>query len=98
MNFLEVVIEPEGIKIEEEKVKVVLDWLVSKLIKDIQKFLRLANYYKRFMKKFTKIVRPFHELTKKEQKWEWGIRQKKSFKILNKKFIIELILVVSGFR
>ena len=32
MNFLEVVIEPEGIKIEEEKVKVVLDWLVSKLL------------------------------------------------------------------
>ena len=31
MNFLEVVIEPEGIKIEEEKVKVVLDWLVPKL-------------------------------------------------------------------
>ena len=32
MNFLEVVIEPEGIKIEEEKVKVVLDWLVPKLL------------------------------------------------------------------
>ena len=32
MNFLEVVIEPEEIKIEEEKVKVVLDWLVPKLL------------------------------------------------------------------
>ena len=50
------------------------------------------------MKKFTKIVRPFHELTKKKQKWEWGIRQKKSFEILKKKFIIELILVVPRFR
>ena len=68
------------------------------MIKNTQKFLGLANYYKRFMKKFTKIVRPFHELTQKKQKWEWGIRQKKSFEILKKKFIIELILVVPRFR
>ena len=32
-------IRPERIKIEEEKVKGVLDWLTSKGIKDIQKFL-----------------------------------------------------------
>ena len=42
---MEVVIEPEGIKIEEEKAKGVLEWPTSKGVKDIQKFLRLANYY-----------------------------------------------------
>ena len=41
-----VVIEPDGIKIEKEKVKEVLDWLTSKYVKDIQKFLGLANYYR----------------------------------------------------
>jgi len=30
---------------EEEKIKEVLDWLTLKEVKDIQKFLRLANYY-----------------------------------------------------
>jgi len=45
MGFLEVVIGPEEIKMEEEKVKEVLDWLTSKRVKDIQKFLGLANYY-----------------------------------------------------
>ena len=45
VGFLGVVIGPEGIKMEEEKVKGVLDWPTSKYIKDIQKFLRLANYY-----------------------------------------------------
>jgi len=74
VDFLGVVIGPEEIRIEKEKVEAVLDWLVSKLVKNIQKFLRLANYYKRFVKGFAKIVRPLHELTKKEQKWEWGIR------------------------
>ena len=46
VGFLGVVIGPEGIKMEEEKVKGVLDWPTSKYIKDIQKFLRLANYYR----------------------------------------------------
>ena len=32
-------------KIEEEKVKGILDWLTPKCVKDVQKFLRLANYY-----------------------------------------------------
>ena len=39
------VIELEDIKMEEEKVKGVLDWPISKCVKDIQKFLGLANYY-----------------------------------------------------
>jgi len=45
VEFLGVVIEPEGIKIEKEKVKGVLEWPTPKCIKDIQKFLGLANYY-----------------------------------------------------
>ena len=59
---------------EEEKVKVVLDWPVPKSVKDIQKFLGLANYYKRFVEGFAKIARLLYELTKKEQKWEYEIR------------------------
>ena len=35
----------EGIKIEEEKMKGVLEWLTLEGVKDIQKFLKLANYY-----------------------------------------------------
>jgi len=46
VGFLGVVIEPEGIKIEREKVKGVLEWLMPKCIKDVQKFLGLVNYYR----------------------------------------------------
>jgi len=70
VDFLEVVIGPEEIKMEKEKVKGMLDWPGQKPVKNVQKFLRLANYYRRFIKGFVKIVRPLHELTKKEQKWE----------------------------
>ena len=41
----EVVIRPEGIKMEEEKMKGVLEWPTLKCVKNIQKFLGLVNYY-----------------------------------------------------
>jgi len=49
VGFLEVVIGPEEIKMEEEKVKDVLDWPQLKWVKDVQKFLGLVNYYCRFI-------------------------------------------------
>ena len=45
VGFLRVVIGPEGIKMEEEKVKGVLEWPTPKYVKDVQKFLELVNYY-----------------------------------------------------
>ena len=45
VGFLGVVIGPEGIKIEREKVKGVLEWPTHKCVKDVQKFLGLVNYY-----------------------------------------------------
>ena len=42
------------------------------------------------MEGFAKIVRL---LIRKEQKWEWKIRQKKSFEVLKKRFTMEPVLV-----
>ena len=52
IGFLGVVIEPNSIKIEREKMDGVLSWPEPKNIKDIRKFLGLANYYWRFIKDF----------------------------------------------
>ena len=41
-----VVIKLEEIKIEQEKMKAVLDWPILNKVKNVQKFLGLANYYK----------------------------------------------------
>ena len=46
IGFLGVVIGLEEIKMEKEKVKGVLEWPMSKYVKDVQKFLGLANYYR----------------------------------------------------
>ena len=52
IGFLGVVIEPNGIEIEKEKVDGVLSWPELKNMKDIRKFLGLTTYYRRFIKDF----------------------------------------------
>ena len=68
IGFLGVVIGPNGIEMEKEKMDGVLSWLEPKNIKDIRKFLGLANYYRRFIKDFAGIARPMNILTQKDMK------------------------------
>jgi len=68
VEFLGVVIGPKGVEMQKEKVEEVLNWPASRNIKEVQKFLGLANYYRRFIKDFAKIAAPLHVLVRKEQK------------------------------
>ena len=65
VGFLGVVIELKRIKMEEEKMKGVLDWPTPKYVKDVQKFLGLANYYYQFIKDFASIARLLYDMVKK---------------------------------
>ena len=62
-------------------------------VKDVQKFLELANYYRQFVKDFVKIARPLYEMTRKETKWSWKEKQQKAFEELKERFTTELVLV-----
>jgi len=68
IEFLEVVLGPRIIEMEKVKVKGVSDWLTPRKIKDVQKFLGLANYYRQFIKDFAKVVQPLHVLVRKAEK------------------------------
>jgi len=72
VNFLGVVMGQGKIEMEENKVVGVLNWPTSKTVRDVRKFLGLANYYRRFVKDFAKLARPLNNLMRKEEKWRWG--------------------------
>ena len=93
VGFLEDVIGLDGVKIEKEKVQEVVNWLVPKDTKDMQKFLGLANYYRQFVKDFTRVEKPLYEIMRKDVKQNWRERQQKVFEELKERFIIELVLV-----
>ena len=64
--FLGYIISKEGLKPDPKKVKLVEDWPEPQNVKDVQSFLRLANYYRRFIKGFSKVAGPLTALTKKD--------------------------------
>jgi len=71
IDFLGLIIGAEEIKIQEEKVAGVLEWSRPKTVKEVQKFLGLANYYRQFVKDFAKLAKPLHKLVRKDKKWNW---------------------------
>jgi len=56
VEFLGVVIGPKGVEMQKEKVEEVLNWPAPRNVKEVQKFLGLANYYRRFIKNFARIA------------------------------------------
>jgi len=92
VGFLRVVIGPNRIKMEREKVRGVLEWPVPRCMKDMQKFLGLVNYYRRFVRNFAGISRPMHRLVQKEEKWNWGSNQEEAFRKLKEIFTTEPVL------
>jgi len=94
VEFLGVVIGPRGVEMQKKKVEGVLNWPAPKNVKEVQKFLGLANYYRRFIKDFAKIAAPFHVLVRKEQKWKWEKEQEEAFGKLKETFMTELVLAI----
>jgi len=93
-GFLGVMIGPNGIEMEKEKVDEVLSYPVPKNMKDIRKFLGLANYYRRFIKDFAQVARPMNALIRKDVKWQWGQEQQKAFNKLKEVFTTKPVLAV----
>ena len=94
VKFLKVVTSPRGVKIQKEKIEGVLNWLAFRNVKEVQKFLGLTNYYRRFIKDFARIAVLLHMLVRKEQKWKWKKKQEEAFKRLKTVFTTELVLAI----
>ena len=61
----------EGIFVDPKKVKVIMEWLVSKNSHEVRSFMGLVGYYQRFVEGFSKIVKPITTLQRKGVRYEW---------------------------
>ena len=92
IGFLGVIIGPDGIEMKAEKIDGVLNWSQLKNVKNIRKFLGLANYYRRFIKDFARVARLVNVLTQKDKKWWWEEAQQKAFNELKRIFTSKPVL------
>ncbi|KAI3810835.1 hypothetical protein L1987_20458 [Smallanthus sonchifolius] len=82
VQFLGHVINPNGIMVDPAKIETVKEWNIPKTPTEIQSFLGLAGYYRRFIQDFSRIASPLTKLTWKEVKYEWGQTQNNAFEEL----------------
>jgi hypothetical protein len=75
---------PKEILVDPGKVKEVLEWKPPTIVSEVQSFLGLAGYYRRFILNFSKIMKPINELLKKGNKYAWSEACDEAFKHLKK--------------
>ena len=66
-EYLGVLITPNGIEMDPKNVSAVRDWPIPSELRDVHAFVGFGNFYRRFIKNFSGIVRPLTQLTKKNQ-------------------------------
>ena len=64
------------------------------MVTEVQSFLGLAGYYRRFIEGFSKIAGPLHGLTRKGVKFEWIDRCEGSFQTLKERLTLASVLTL----
>ncbi|GJU67817.1 reverse transcriptase domain-containing protein [Tanacetum coccineum] len=94
VQFLDHVIDSEGIHVDPAKIESIKDWTSPKSPTEIRQFLGLAGYYRRFIEGFSKIAKPMTKLTQKKVKFVWGDKQEAAFQLLKQKLCSAPILAL----
>jgi len=68
--FLEHLVSKEGVRVDPQKIKAIIEWPKPTNVTEVRNFLGLVGYYKRFVKDFSKIPSPLTNLLKKVVKFE----------------------------
>ena len=80
--FLGHLVGKEGIKPNPALIEKVQDWPVPQNLRQLQAFLGLCNYYRRFVLKFSDIASPLNQLTRKGEAYLWNDRAQRAFERL----------------
>lgn len=88
----------DGLKMDFEKVKEILEWPTPKNVSEVRSFHGLASFYRKFIKNFSIFCNAMTETMrgdKKEFKWTDGANQ--SFEILKQKVVELPVLALPDF-
>ncbi|OWZ13219.1 polyprotein [Phytophthora megakarya] len=58
------------------------EWKVPTTVKELQSFLSLVGYYRRFIHRFSDIVFRLSDLVKKDKPWQWTACQENAFLVI----------------
>jgi hypothetical protein len=65
----------EGIKVNPGKIEAIKKWKAPTTIKEIRSFIGFSNFYRGFIKNFSKVAVPLMLLIRKNQAWQWKKKQ-----------------------
>jgi hypothetical protein len=82
IQFLGHILSAKGIAVDPSKVKDILEWKLPTTVHQVQSFLGLAGYYRRFIPDFSKIVKPITGLLKNGTKFDWSSKCNEAFEQL----------------
>ena len=92
VEYLGHIIGSNGLKMDPDKIKVVLDWPEPRKVKELQSFLGFANFYRRYIYNYSDIVIPLTRLTRKNVPWNFDNNCRESFNLLKKAFTTAPVL------
>ena len=95
--FFGFVVSAPGVEVDEKKIKTVREWKPPQNVSQVRSFLRLADFYRRFVKDFSSIAAPINQLTKKDIPFHWGETQENAFEELKKRLTSAPFLALSDF-
>ncbi|KAE8668323.1 cytochrome P450 78A7-like [Hibiscus syriacus] len=95
--FLGHVVGGGKLQMDKDKIRAIDEWKPPTKVTELRAFLGLANYYRRFVKGYSKIATPLTELLKKDKVWEWSTKCQDAFKKLKEAMVNEPVLVLPDY-
>ncbi|KAL0164855.1 hypothetical protein M9458_040608, partial [Cirrhinus mrigala] len=93
ISFLGYIISPEGVAMDERKVEAVLRWPRPSTLRELQRFLGFANFYRRFIRNFSTVAAPLTTMIKKgTTRLTWSPAALQAFGNLRQRFSTAPIL------
>lgn len=96
LEYLGHIISKDGVAMDPNKIKSVLQWHVPKIVKGARGFSGLTVYYRKFIMDYSKIAKHLTERTK-EEGFKWSRKAQEAFDLLKGKITTASFLALLNF-